>query len=83
MPQLTCTELRVSAFCHVERVYEPDPTTVEIYADLYEIHKSLVPALWKPWDARARFLEKVEKAEAEHAPLEAPTAAAREVAPVA
>ena len=57
----------VNAFCHVERVYEPDPTTVEIYADLYEIYKSLVPALWKPWDARARFLEKVEKTEAEHA----------------
>jgi sugar (pentulose or hexulose) kinase len=49
-------EEAVDSFCKVERVYEPNPTAVAKYAELYEIYKSLVPHYYDAWDARAKFL---------------------------
>ena len=46
----------VDSFCKVERVYEPNPTAVAKYAEVYDIYKSLVPQYYDAWDARARFL---------------------------
>ena len=45
-------------FCQVERVYEPIPENVKIYADLYEVYKMIPEALAKPWEARTEFLKK-------------------------
>lgn len=45
-------------FCAVERVYKPNPETVKIYADAYEIYKMIPYALFPAWEARAKFLKK-------------------------
>jgi len=47
-----------NAFCQVERVYEPIPENVKIYADLYEVYKQIPAALAPAWEARANFLLK-------------------------
>jgi sugar (pentulose or hexulose) kinase len=46
------------AFCKVERVYEPNPEKVKIYADLYEVYKLIPYALFDSWQARIDFLKK-------------------------
>ncbi|MCI5595794.1 MAG: carbohydrate kinase [Lachnospiraceae bacterium] len=46
------------AFCQVERVYEPIPENVKIYADLYEVYKQIPAALAPAWEARTEFLAK-------------------------
>lgn len=51
-------EEAVKQFCEVERVYEPNPSAAEQYAELYELYKDIVPRLHEPWAARAKFLEK-------------------------
>lgn len=53
-------EAAVDSFCKVEHVYEPNPAAVAKYAELYEIHKSLVPHYYDAWDARSRFLAAAE-----------------------
>jgi len=44
------------AFTKVERVYEPNPETVKIYADLYEVYKAIPYALFDSWQMRTDFL---------------------------
>jgi sugar (pentulose or hexulose) kinase len=50
-------EEAVTHFCRVERVYKPETATAERYAELFELYKDIVPQLYAPWDARAKFLE--------------------------
>jgi sugar (pentulose or hexulose) kinase len=57
-------EEAVESFCKVERVYEPNPTAVARYAEVYDIYKSLVPHYYDAWDARAKFLAGGESAPA-------------------
>ncbi len=45
-------------FCKVERVYEPIPENVRIYADVYEIYKEIPYALFPAWENRTKFLKK-------------------------
>jgi sugar (pentulose or hexulose) kinase len=46
----------IDSFCRVERVYEPNLHRAEIYSEVYEIYKQLIPNMFEAWDARASFL---------------------------
>lgn len=52
------SEEACEAFCHVERVYTPNPDNVAIYEDLYEVYKQIPSALFPAWKGRMEFLEK-------------------------
>ncbi len=47
-----------NSFCKVNRVYEPNPTNVAIYKDIYEVYKMIPELLTPAYDARAAFLKK-------------------------
>jgi sugar (pentulose or hexulose) kinase len=46
-----------SEFCREGQTFTPDPTNAQIYADMYEVYKSLPAALEKPWEMRRQVLE--------------------------
>ena len=51
-------EAACRAFCHVEKVYQPDPKAAQQYADLYEVYKAVPAAMESIWDKRMAFLKK-------------------------